>query len=182
MITTAATAIPEESGARTLNGDLVETDIGESTRLAELLPALRARPNVLIDGPARDADRTFERMRPYLRTPLATWAPRETPWLPTGTFRTLVIRDVDSLDASQQERVARFISRAAGRVQVVSIAGTPLFPLVTRGTFQEHLYYRLNTVLFEHPPAQPRRSQRSHGHLAVHRINRLRQAGTEDAR
>jgi sigma-54-interacting transcriptional regulator len=173
MITTA-TAIPGKSGARTLNGIFVEADIVESSRLAELLPALRARPNVLIDGPARDADRTFERMRPYLRTPLATWAPRETPCVPTGTFRTLVIRDVDSLNTAQQESVAQFISRAAGLVQVVSIAGTPLFPLVTSGVFQEHLYYRLNTVLLEHPPAQPRRSQRSHRHLAVHRINRLR--------
>jgi sigma-54-interacting transcriptional regulator len=182
MSKTTATAIPGESGARTLSGLFVEADFGESRRLAELLPALRARPNVLIDGPARDADQTFERMRPYLRTPLATWAPRETPWLPTGTFRTLVIRDVDSLNPSQQESVARFISRAAGRVQVVSIAGTPLFPLVTCGAFQEHLYYRLNTVLFEHPPAQPRRLQRSHGHLAIHRINRLRQVGAEDAR
>jgi hypothetical protein len=182
MITTTATAVPGESGVRTLIGIFVKADISESSRLAELLPTLRARPNVLIDGPARDADLTLEQMRPYLRTPLATWAPRDTPRLPTGTFRTLVIRDVDSLNASQQERVARFISRAAGRVQVVSIAGTRLFPLVTCGAFQEHLYYRLNTVLLEHPAAQPRRSQRSHRHLAIHRSNRLRQAGTEDER
>ena len=183
MITTTAIACPGEPGAQTVKGIRLDVYTDESNRLAELLPTLRARPNVLIDGPARDVERTFERTRPYLRAPLAIWAPRETPWLPTGTFRTLVIRGVDSLNASQQESVARFISRTAGRVQVVSIAATPLFPLVTCGVFQERLYYRLNTVVFEHTPAQPRRSRRrSHGPAAISLMNHLRPGGTEDRR
>jgi hypothetical protein len=165
MITTIAFAWPSEPGAQTANGSRLDVYPDDGNRLAELLPTLRARPNVLIDGPARDAERTFERMRPYLRMPLAIWAPRETPWLPTGTFRTLLIRSVDSLNASQQENVARFISQTAGRVQVVSIADTKLFPLVTRGMFQERLFYRLNTILFEHTPA----ARRLHGDATTHR-------------
>ena len=156
MITTSRIARPSEPGAETIKDVCLDVYTDESNRLAELLPTLRARPNVLIDGPARDTERMFDRLRPYLRAPLATWAPRETRWVPTGTFRTLVIRDADSLNATQQESVARFISRTAGRVQVVSIAGTPLFPLVTRGVFLERLYYQLNTILFEHTPAARR--------------------------
>jgi hypothetical protein len=106
-------------------------------------------PNVLISGPVSQAESTFQQMRPYLRVPVATWVPRETPRPPAGAFRSLLVRGADNMDASQQEDLARLINQSSGDVQIVSITSAPLYPLVTSGAFLQNLYYRLNVVLME---------------------------------
>lgn len=122
----------------------------ESRRLLELVPILRlAHPNVLVVGPADETDRMFEQMRQYLRTPIASWAPRETPHPPTMSHRTLVIRDVNGLSAVQQESLVGQLCRTAGDMQVVAMNEAPLFPLVKRGVFLDRLYYQLNVVLLD---------------------------------
>jgi len=122
----------------------------EDRRLAELVAMLRrSRPNVLVIGSSTDTDRVFEVMYPYLRSPIVAWVPRETQDVPAASFRTLVIRDVDALDSTQQETLVASICRFAANVQIVSTSRTPLFPLVQRGAFLDRLYYQLNVVYLD---------------------------------
>jgi transcriptional regulator of aromatic amino acid metabolism len=80
---------------------------------------------------------------------MVMWSPRDTPRLPAVLFRTLIVRDVDCLTATQQRRLGVLLAESAHTVQVVSIARRPPFLLVRNGRFLETLYYRLNVVLFE---------------------------------
>jgi hypothetical protein len=122
----------------------------EDRRLAELVAMLRrSRPNVLVVGSSAEVDRTFELMYPYLRTPIVAWVPRETRDLPSTSFRTIVIRDVEALDSTQQENLVALICRMAPDIQIVSTCGKPLFPLVERGEFLNRLYYQLNVVYLD---------------------------------
>ena len=122
----------------------------EDRRFAEVLALLRcSRPNLLVVGSSTDTDRTFELMYPYLRTPIVAWIPRESRSLPAASFRTLVVRDVDRLDSTQQANLVAMICRLAADVQVVSTAKAPLFPLVERGAFLDRLYYQLNIVFLD---------------------------------
>ncbi len=63
--------------------------------------------------------------------------------LPPGT---LVLRDVDALDAAGQAFVFDWLEGASSERQIVSTASTSLLPLVDAGVFDRRLYYRLNTV------------------------------------
>jgi hypothetical protein len=121
----------------------------ESRRIEDVLPMLRLpRPNVLVVGGVPEADRMIERLRPYLRTPLTSWTPLEQPHPPTADG-TLVIRGVETLNAAQQAHVLALNDRRLRDLQIVSIAGAPLFPLVRRGVFLDRLYYQLNVVYLD---------------------------------
>jgi len=109
----------------------------------------RSRPNVLVIGSSTDTDRVFEVMYPYLRSPIVAWVPRETRDVPAASFRTLVIRDVDALDSTEQENLVASICRLTANVQIVSTSRTTLFPLVQRGAFLDRLYYQLNVVYLD---------------------------------
>jgi hypothetical protein len=104
-----------------------------------------AHPNALLIGSEEAADAAIAEYLPFLRAPLGDWRPREVaePGISAGT---LVIRDVDTLDRSQQEQLFDWLDHYAGRLQVVSVTETSLFPLVAAGAFLEKLYYRLNVV------------------------------------
>jgi len=141
--------LPMEAAVAHLKGAFRRLYEEERQRLADLLPILRlTRPNVLVVGPAPDANRTFERLRPYLRTPMTCWAPREMPQ-PPASHGTLVIQGVEGLTTVQQERLLTWIDGTPRERQIVSIAGEPLFPLVRRGAFLDRLYYQLNVVYLE---------------------------------
>jgi len=122
----------------------------DDRRLAELVAMLRrSRPNVLVVGSSTDVDRTFEVMYPYLRTPIVAWVPRDTAEPPDSTYRTLVVRDVDALNLTQQETLVALICKTAGDIQIISTSKAPLFPLVERHTFLDRLYYQLNVVYLD---------------------------------
>ena len=128
--------------------------IHRETRPAmELLsPLRRFHPNILIvdSGVEVERERALAEIRPILRLPLTEWWPREMPDLPAIAFRSLIVRDAECLNATQQRSLAALLRRAAlGQVQIVSIASVPLYPLVCQGLFLEELYYRLNVVLLE---------------------------------
>jgi len=116
----------------------------------------RGRPNVLVIGDAASTTAVLDRMRPHLLTPLASWTPRESLALPETPFRTLVIRDVDQLVGAQQTELLAQLDQVCAGVQLVSLAGTPLFPAVVRGMFLENLYYRLNIVMLDCAAARRR--------------------------
>jgi hypothetical protein len=149
VIPAHSAALPIEAAVTHLKGAFQKVYEDECRRLADLLPILRlTHPNVLIVRSALGADRTFERMRPYLRTPIRCWAPLDMPH-PPASDGTLVIQGVEGLSAAQQERLLTSTVGAAFDAQIVSIAGEPLFPLVRRGAFMDRLYYQLNMVYLE---------------------------------
>jgi hypothetical protein len=122
----------------------------EDRRLTELAAMLRrTRPNVLVVGPSADADRTFDVMYPFLRTPIVPWAPRNVRELPGGSYRTLLVRDIDALSGSQQEELIALVCRLGADLQIISTARTPIFPLVEQGRFLDRLYYQLNVVYLD---------------------------------
>jgi hypothetical protein len=84
-----------------------------------------------------------------LRRPVVWWDSSQAPDLPEVIAGTLVIRDVDRLDARQQERLSGWMCHQRPAVQVLALARTPLFAQVLDGRFSPELYYRLNTVLVE---------------------------------
>jgi Sigma-54 interaction domain len=151
MIATNTSILPMEAAVLHLRNAFLKLHERECQQLAELLPVLRlARPNVLLAGNAGEVERTFDRMLPYLRLPMAFWMPRQTPNVPTTRCQTLVVRGVEELDDTQQEQLLTHVTRTAGETQFVTISTAPLLPLVSRGVFLDRLYYQLNVVLVEY--------------------------------
>jgi hypothetical protein len=122
----------------------------------EELGALRDRqPNVLIVGNDAAVEAILAEMRPFLQAPvipiwLAPGQPLQMPAsLDAGTTGTVVLRHLDALGAAEQRRLAEWLARRAGFVQVVTTCGAPLLPLVEQGRFSDVLYYRLNTLYID---------------------------------
>jgi hypothetical protein len=114
-----------------------------SQSLDHLREALRAsHVNLLIIGPDNESAPLLDSLMPYLRTPLREW--RGT--LPPPEPGTLVLRDVSSLQSSEQAMLIDWLNEQGTDVQVVSLDRQPVFPLVERGAFLPTLYYRLNIV------------------------------------
>jgi hypothetical protein len=136
-----------------VHGRVPTIDDHDGTPLSELITILaRAHPNILLVGPEAATAHAIEMSQAHLDRPTATWSPREAQDLPpAGTYRTLMIRAVETLDAGQQAQLFDQLSRDSGRVQVVSSTSTGLFPRVAGGDFLEELYYQLNHVRWELP-------------------------------
>ena len=66
--------------------------------------------------------------------------------LPRANCAALILRNVESLTAEQQMELSRWLDSRPG-VPVVSVNSSSVFPLVGDGTFNEGLYYRLNTIV-----------------------------------
>jgi hypothetical protein len=84
-----------------------------------------------------------------VRQPVVWWAADQDLEIPALTAGTLVIRNVDRLDAGQQECLARWMRAHCPRVQVLALAGAPLFAQVEDGRFSAALYYCMNIVVVE---------------------------------
>jgi hypothetical protein len=149
MITTNPLTRAAQPGIQTIKETFVVRD-SDRRPVTELLPALHLfHPNILIIGSDAETESALAQIRPSLLTPLDLWSPTEMPHLPASGFRSLIVRDIECLTTSQQQRLATLLNRSADDFQIVSIAGLPLFPLVRQGLFLEELYYRLNVVLLE---------------------------------
>jgi transcriptional regulator of acetoin/glycerol metabolism len=61
----------------------------------------------------------------------------------------MVIQDVDMLTTGEQRRLLEWLDGANIRTQVISTASTPLLARVEARTFNETLYYRLNTTYID---------------------------------
>jgi len=151
MIATNTSMLVMEAAVLRLKSAFMRLHEKECGRLAELLPVLRlAHPNVLLTGDAQETGGTFERMLPFLRTPIAVWTPFQSANIPSTPFRTLVIKGAERLNKAQQAQLLALAARATGDIQVVTMSAVPLLPLVSQGQFLDHLYYHLNVVLLEH--------------------------------
>jgi hypothetical protein len=128
-------------------------------RLGHLTPVLldlddidnfaTSHANCLLIGPDPLVDDALTQLTPYFKYPPALISVRHRLDLPSPSSEaTFVLRNVDTLTASQQATVASWLQSAPGRVQVVSTAPTPLWPAVQDRSFLASLYYRLNTLTF----------------------------------
>jgi len=105
------------------------------------------RTNLLLLGTSDGIGIVLEMLRLEHREPILMWHPGQPLELPSpGSSATLVIHDVSELSVSDQDRVLRWLDHAARQVRVVSTTAEPLWPRVETGTFNDMLYYRLNTV------------------------------------
>jgi DNA-binding NtrC family response regulator len=71
--------------------------------------------------------------------------------LPSSGARpsTVVVHDVDALTTSEQRRLLEWLDAATTHTQVISTASMPLLARVEARTFNETLYYRLNTIYID---------------------------------
>jgi hypothetical protein len=105
--------------------------------------------NGLIIGAPHLTDAAVARIDKGVRQPVVWWAADQATEVPDLTTGTLVVRDVDQLDAHQQERLARWVRTHCPRVQMLALAREPLFAQVEDGRFSAALYYCMNIVVVE---------------------------------
>jgi hypothetical protein len=106
---------------------------------------LRARPNLLVEGPHESTERLIAVLASHSPAPPDDWR-HSTESAPDAA---LLVRDVDTLSAEDQRELMNRIKGDEGPFtprQVISTSATPVFPLIERGLFLEALYYRLNSV------------------------------------
>ena len=109
---------------------------------------LRAhRLNVLLEGPAIATTAVLRLLQPHLPEPIRWHQPRRALRLPSVETGALILKDVTALSLDDQRRLLDWIVRTGSQTQIVSTTDRPLFALVTRGLFDEALYYRLNLML-----------------------------------
>jgi Sigma-54 interaction domain len=111
-----------------------------------------ARHNILLEGPKAWTDAVVLRLQPHFRPPITRKQSGVAFQLTGGDVGALILQDVDLLSAAEQRRVLAWMSGGSRHTKVVSTTARPLFPLVTRGLFNDGLYYRLNMMLLQADP------------------------------
>jgi len=109
------------------------------------------RANVLVVGPNEPVEQFLAGLLPHLdRAVVCGTGDVDGLTSSTDGGATVVIRDVDGLSASQQQRLSCWLEHDLARPTcVVSTTSVPLFELVEAGLFLDELYYRLNTVFLD---------------------------------
>lgn len=108
-----------------------------------------AHQNVLFEGPRDSTEPALVLLVPFLSEPIVWRRPGDALELGAGPCRTLIVEDVGALRAEEQTRLCGWLDSARRQVQVLSTNRKALFSLVTRGRFDEPLYYRLNVMLLQ---------------------------------
>ena len=105
------------------------------------------RANLLLVGTGGTIRNVLEMLWLQLQEPILSWHPGQRLELPSpGRAATLILHDVSELTSDDQLRVVRWLDRAGGRIRIISTSAVALWPRVEAGTFNDVLYYRLNTV------------------------------------
>ena len=133
---------------------MVDADVSEPRSsslpsLAEWRSICASRHNVLLEGPPACIEAVLHLLKPYLDKPVTlkrSGAPLE---LHTGKRGAHVMHDIGAFSGVEQDRMLGWLDDPQSRTQVVCTTTEPLFPLVTRGLFDETLYYRLNVILLQ---------------------------------
>ena len=116
------------------------------------MPLLRSltgqgrRPNMLVVCSDRDIQAAFEQVRDLLEPPFTMCLLPGPLDLPASGRGTLLLHDIALLTLSQQITLYDWLSRRGRGMQVVSMTGSQMLPLVQTGRFLEGLFYRLNTI------------------------------------
>ena len=104
------------------------------------------RPNILVVCSDTDVRPAFERVRDVLGTPFSMCLLPGPLDLPASERGTLFLHDIAVLTLSQQITLYDWLGRRGREVQVVSMTGSEILPLVETGRFHDGLFYRLNTI------------------------------------
>jgi hypothetical protein len=107
--------------------------------------------NVLVVGPARLLGNVLSMVAPDANHDDAIECQGGRLQLPPAASRpsTVIVHDVDVLTPADQRRLLDWLDAANGHTQVVSTSTVPLLPLVQSRTFNDTLYYRLNTIYID---------------------------------
>jgi hypothetical protein len=110
-----------------------------------------AHRNVLLAGTQCVINSVLASLTPHLRKPVHRYGRNADGSVPLPTTGSLILREVGTLDLTQQLQLFRWLERFHGQapVQMVSTTSTPLYPFVESGAFHDGLFYRLNTVRFD---------------------------------
>ena len=129
MLSQSASVIPEDLTAEDWRG------------------LLATYPNTLLIGPADATARVLDALTPRLRQPIARCDAAGLS-LPADPAGTLIINDVTTLSAADQERLLEWLVEPSRLTQVVATATGAVFPQVADGAFLDVLFYRLNVMSF----------------------------------
>lgn len=124
--------------------------------LLEWLTIRGLRANLLVFGESISAERIAKYLMKWCPTPATlTVLPGELA-MPPHRAGTWFLQGVDAMTDRQQRDLDGWLTGDGSGVQLVSIATTPLWPLVEKGQFLDRLYYRLNTIVLDARPADGR--------------------------
>jgi hypothetical protein len=108
------------------------------------------RVNLLLTGGHESVQNLIELLIPGLAQPSSTWQPGEPLVLPPITPpATMVLLDVGAMTPEDQRRLSEWLERHGRPTQVIATTSRPLLPRVHTGTFNEDLFYRLNTIAID---------------------------------
>ena len=120
----------------------------------ELLLMGMPQLNILLVGRNDAVQLVLRTLLGQVRKPVTIWSSGEPFVLPAIEHPgTLVLREVRALSVQQQARLLEWSNDGRRNPQVISTTSTPLLPLVSAGTFNDTLYYRLNTVFIDLTPS-----------------------------
>jgi hypothetical protein len=108
-----------------------------------------SRYNVLLEGPPACTEAVLHLLKPHLGEPVTLKRSGAPLALHTLKGGAVVVRDIAACGRPEQDRILRLLDDPQSRPQVVCTTTEPLFPLVSRGLFDETLYYRLNVILLQ---------------------------------
>lgn len=114
--------------------------------LLRSLTGLGRRPNLLVVCAERDVPSAFDWIRDLLGPPVSRCVLPGPLDLPASGRATLFLHDLAALTLSQQITLYDWLNTRGKEVQVVSMTGAQMLPLVETGRFLEGLFYRLNTI------------------------------------
>jgi hypothetical protein len=105
-----------------------------------------AHPNILLIGSDPAITGFLQLLLPLLQPPIAH-STNGAVNMPADPGGTLILRDVQRLDAGDQQRLSAWMSEPMRRTQVISTASCPLYPLVESKILEEGLFYSLNVIM-----------------------------------
>jgi hypothetical protein len=105
-----------------------------------------SRANAVLVGSEEAALGVWTAMWPSLQKPIH-WVEAERLILPRTSAGTVILQGADTLSASDQQQLFRWLEGDARATRILTTTRRALFPLVESGTFLEALYYRLNVIL-----------------------------------
>lgn len=124
-----------------------------------LLTLMAARHHIMLEGPKAWTDAVVLGLQPHFHPPITRSQSGVAFHLSGGNVGALILQDVDRLSVAEQTRVLAWMGGASRHTKIVSTTELPLFPFVARGLFDASLYYRLNMLLLQAPPAGGASSQ-----------------------
>ena len=127
-----------------------ETDAVSLSAASDLNIARINRANLLVVGPEPLVRNLLSLVASGTRRDTMVDAKAGRLELPSGARpSTIVVLDVDALTTSEQRRLLEWLDEATTHIQVISTASMPLLSRVEARTFNETLYYRLNTIYID---------------------------------